>query len=92
MSALPATQTPKADKKALILHVAALVCAVWFLLTGWFWAYLVNIVFSYPVALLGLVLWYFGRRADPASRLGRVVIWLLAIGLVVSIGSIFIYR
>ena len=82
----------KEEKKALFLNLGAVVCGVWFLLTGWMWPYLVNLVFSYPVAIIGFFLWYFGRKIAPGKRLNLAAISLLAAGFIGSIGALFMFR
>ena len=83
---------PKEGRRALFFNLGALLCGVWFLLTGWMWPYLANLVFSYPVALVGIVLWYFGRKIDPGSRLNNAAIALLVVGFVCSVVAIFLFR
>lgn len=70
----------------------ALVCGVWFLLTSWAWPYLGNLVFSYPIGLLGLSLWLRIRRANPESVANKWVGARLAAGLVSSIVALVLQR
>ena len=56
------------------------------------WLYAANILFSYPFAILGFVLWKNTAKVEPQSRLNRVTIWMLGIGLFLSIGSLLLYR
>jgi len=63
----------------------ALICAIWFFLTSWFWAYAVNLILSYPVGILGLFFWNKARKIDPGSTLNKVSFVLLAAGLLISL-------
>jgi hypothetical protein len=63
----------------------ALICAIWFALTSWFWAWLINIIFSYPFGVLALILWFVGRRKNPGNKLNRIVLILLIAGWLSSI-------
>ena len=71
-------------KRPLIYNVIALVCAIWFLLTSWLRAYLINLIIACPVAIVGLILWKLGKDQEPDSRLNRIVFWLFIAGLVIS--------
>jgi hypothetical protein len=80
------------NEKPQARRVLALICAIWFVLTGWMWLYAANILFSYPFAILGFFLWKNAEKAEPHTRLNRVTIWMLGIGLFLSIGSLFLYK
>ena len=71
--------------------IASLVCGTWFLLSGWCWTYLACLVISYPVGLLGLWLWWLGKKQDPTSKLRRPALYLLGLGLAVSLGAMFVF-
>lgn len=71
-------------RKALIYNLIALVCAIWFLLTSWLWAYLINLIIASPAAIIGLILWKLGKNEAPESRLNRVVFWLFIAGFITS--------
>ena len=89
----PTVQTMKDDdKKAFPLNLLALLCGIWFVLTSWLWADLANLVISYPVGLVGFLLWNLGRKRAPHSRLNRVAFALLLTGLVASVVSFFLYK
>lgn len=40
-----------------ILFILGLLFATWFALTGWFWVYFVNLVYSYPAAVFAIICW-----------------------------------
>ncbi|MEY4931534.1 MAG: hypothetical protein RI909_2258 [Bacteroidota bacterium] len=73
------------EKRYLIYNILALVCAIWFLLTGWMWFYYINIIVSIPFAIIGFFLWKRGRGAEK-KLLNKIVGWVLVTGLTVSIG------
>ncbi len=79
-------------KSARAPLIAALLCGIWFLLTGWMWTFLICLVISYPVAGLGLYFWRVANTRDPRSKVNRAARWLLTIGLVVSVGAIFLFK
>ena len=69
----------------LIYNVLALICGVWFLLVGWYWGHLFNVIFVFPIAILGFFLWRKGQGAEK-KLLNKIVGWLLWAGCVSSIG------
>lgn len=73
------------SSKANVYFYSALLCAVWFILTSWFWAYFVNVVFSFPIGLVGLFLWYRGKKQEGGSLRFRIVQYILIAGVVTSI-------
>lgn len=69
---------------AKLYYLFAIICGTWFLTTSWVWVYYTNLVFSFPVALLGLFLWSRGRKINPGSRANPIAMWLLITGLATS--------
>jgi hypothetical protein len=86
------SMTDEQNKKASRYNIFALLCGIWFVLTGWMWLYAANLIFSYPVAVLGLLFWSRARKLGSRSLLGRVALWFHIAGLVASISAIFIYK
>jgi hypothetical protein len=82
----------KDGKRALLYNCLALAGAIWFLLTGWIWGYLANLFISYPVACVGLALWFRARKLNPASLLNRMTLGIFIFGFIVSIAALFIYK
>jgi len=78
------------DKKKLIYNILALICSVWFLLLGWFWAWLINVIFVFPVAIIGFILWRLGRGSTK-PLLNRMVGWLLLAGLAATLGALLLF-
>jgi hypothetical protein len=72
------------QRRLLICNIIAAVCAIWFLLTSWLWAYLANLLFSYPVGIIGGVFWWLGRPTEK-KVLNKVVGWIFVLGVVVSL-------
>lgn len=79
-------------KSARAPSIAALLCGIWFLLTGWMWTFLICLVISYPVAGLGIYFWRIAHKRDPESKVNRAARWFLGLGLVVSLGAIFAFK
>jgi len=73
--------------KVFLCNFLALVCGVWFLLTGWIWTYLSNLFLSYPVGLVGLFFWYQGKKINPTSLYNKIALIILIVGMVVSLGG-----
>jgi hypothetical protein len=73
------------EKRYLIYNILALVCAIWFLLTGWMWFYYMNVILSFPFAMVGFFLWRQGRRTEK-KLLSKIVGWMLLAGLTITIG------
>jgi hypothetical protein len=44
------------DRKKLNFNILALICSIWFLLLGWYWAWLINVIFVFPLAIVGFIL------------------------------------
>ncbi len=78
-----------AEKRYLIYNILALVCAIWFMLTGWMWFYYINIILVFPFAIIGFFLWWQGRRAE-RKLLNKIVGWMLLAGLIISIGYLIV--
>lgn len=70
----------------------AMVFAIWFALTSWYWSYLANIFISYPFGLAGLALYYIGRKYSPENRLNKKVLIVLLAGWISSALSILFFR
>jgi hypothetical protein len=70
----------------------ALVCAIWFAITGWIWARLFAIFFSYPLGLTALLLYLFERKKNPENSLNNKILWILIAGWIVSILAMLLFR
>ena len=82
----------KEETKAFLFNLFALLCGIWFLLTGWIWVYFANMILAYPVAIVGLLLWYRARKIAPGSLFNRVTLAFFILGFTVSIAGLFIYK
>lgn len=67
-----------------IFFILGLLLASWFALTGWIWVYLVNLVYSYPAAILAIICWLM-IRGDNKTR-NFFVPAITGIGLLISLG------
>lgn len=72
-----------------IFNLFSIVCGVWFACTSWLWAWFVNLFISLPVAIIGMIFWYFGKR-DGVDRLNRIALIVHALGLSIAIVSLFV--
>ncbi|MFZ1321599.1 MAG: hypothetical protein WAT71_08600 [Ignavibacteria bacterium] len=68
-----------------IFYITSFIFAIWFALTGFAWVYYVNIIFSLPFGIMSLVLWYFGKRSDPNKNRYKYIIYILSIGVIISL-------
>jgi nicotinamide riboside transporter PnuC len=75
---------------AKLYYLFAIICGTWFLVTSWIWVYFANLMFSYPVALLGLFLWSRGKKLNPGSKANPISLWLHIAGFVVSVIALII--
>jgi nicotinamide riboside transporter PnuC len=75
---------------AKLYYLFAIICGTWFLVTSWIWVYFANLMFSYPVALLGLFLWSRGKKFNPGSKANPIALWLHIAGFVVSVIALII--
>jgi hypothetical protein len=80
-----------ATTKQRILNITSLLCGVWFLATSWAWVWLINVLFSFPVGILGMILWYFGKRYDDQNRLNKISLLLHGLGLASSIIAFLLF-
>ncbi|MFN8286471.1 MAG: hypothetical protein U0V74_06955 [Chitinophagales bacterium] len=80
------------EKTTRTLSIMALICAIWFLLTGTMWVYLGALFIAYPIGIVGAVIWYFTRRTGKFVKLNRATMWVFIVGLILSLGSIFLYQ
>ena len=74
--------------KALLLNVGALICGVWFFFAGMVWMYWAALFFAYPIGLLGIVLWWLGKRQKMQTTFNRIVLGVFILGLVCSVGML----
>lgn len=77
--------------KASLYFYSALICSIWFLLTSFLWSYYVNLVFSFPVGFLGLVLWNNGRKKEVSGKRFKIIPVLLILGLLSALISLIIF-
>lgn len=75
------------EKRLFIFNILALVCSIWFLLFGWLWTYLINVIVVFPFAIAGFFLWRKGRESKK-KQLNKIIGWLLLTGLVTSVGTL----
>ncbi|MDQ3109575.1 MAG: hypothetical protein M3R17_06735 [Bacteroidota bacterium] len=61
-----------------IYFTFALIFAIWFILTSWFWVYYANLFISFPFGLASLILWYKGKKIGQEKRFNFVGILLLS--------------
>lgn len=73
-------------------HILSIMAGIWFLLTGWIWAYGAALVISYPIALIGIISWYFGNWLDKKNKRTQPILLLYAFGLGISICGLYLYR
>jgi hypothetical protein len=76
--------------RAKYYNIFSIICGVWFLFTGWFWVYLINVFISFPVALIGIFLWYKGKQAGPRSKLNRAALIIHIIAMAASLAALVI--
>lgn len=69
---------------AKLYYLFAIICGTWFMLTSWAWYSFVNLIVSYPVALIGLFLWSRGKKLNPGSKANPIALWLHIAGLIIS--------
>lgn len=74
--------------KLRFYSIGALICALWFLMTGWLWVYFANLVISMPFGLLGFYFWSKARNLDPANKLVKTSLIILILGILVSIATL----
>ncbi len=77
------------EKRLVTFNVLSLLCAIWFLLFGWFWTFLINVIFVFPFAIAGFFLWRKGRESEK-KQLNKITGWLLLAGVVTSIGTLIV--
>lgn len=78
--------------KANFYFFASLICAIWFAVTSYFWVYYSNLIISYPFAVLSLLCWHYGKKIDPNPKRYNIVFLVLGVGLIVSIGFLFLSK
>jgi hypothetical protein len=76
--------------KTPYFSIFAVFCATWFALTGWIWPYLANIIFSFPFGVIGLFLWWKGKKSGESRALNKTAGVILVVGVVIAFGSLAI--
>jgi hypothetical protein len=77
----------KKEKQHTIYTVLTLICAIWFLLTGWIWIYYACLAIAYPFGLIGFWLW---RKGDQKNLWNMTAGLILAAGLALSLSSLLV--
>jgi hypothetical protein len=77
------------QKKYLLFNIIALVCAIWFVLTSWFWTYFAALIISYPVGMIGIIFWRLGKHTDK-KLLNTITGWTFLAGLITSVAALVI--
>lgn len=65
-----------------ILFVLALICAVWFFLTGVSWTYSAALVIAYPAGITSFILWMVIRNEN--KKRTKFIPIILTIGFILS--------
>jgi hypothetical protein len=73
-----------------VINIFSIVCATWYIAFGWVWVWLANVIFVFPIALLGLVLWFIGRKAIN-KKLNKIAGIMLITGTATSFGVALYY-
>lgn len=89
---MPEPSPSDTERSAFRRDVGAICCGLWFLLTGWMWAYLANLYLAFPIAIVGFFLWRSARRGAPPSRWNRVAGILLVVGMFSSLVALVLFR
>ena len=76
------TPTPNPDGDPGPLDKVALGCAIWFALTSWNWAYLMNVWVSLPAGLIATGLWLRSRKRGHHSTVSRATGTILVFGTI----------
>jgi len=66
----------------------ALICAIWFMLTSWFWTYGMNVIISFPFGLLSYIFWRRGKKNMDQKTRYKVVGIILLFGVLSSVGTL----
>lgn len=74
----------------LMFNIVAILCGIWFLLTGWIWVYGAAAFISYPIAIIGLFYWGLGKRTD--SSLSDPILTIYIISLIISLVTLITYK
>lgn len=72
-----------------ILFTLGLLFATWFALTGWVWAYFVNLVYSYPAAVFAIICWLIIK--DDKKRRNFFIPAITGVGLVISLAVLIFF-
>lgn len=72
-------------KKIDYYFIFGVICAVWFMLTSWFWVYYLNLIFSLPIGIIGYFLYAKGKKLNPEKENYKYILHILALGIVFSL-------
>lgn len=71
-------------QKADYWYYSSLVLSIWFLMTSWLWFFLINLVVSFPAGLLGLLLYFIGKKKSTESEKYKKILHILISGFILS--------
>lgn len=73
-----------AVKKENIWFYISLACAIWFLLTGSVWVYLMNLVVSLPIGIISYVMMNKVKAMEGRTKRVRLIEIILIIAVLIS--------
>lgn len=68
-----------------IMFTISLVMAIWFVITGIIWYYLINVFISFPFGLLSWLLYRNGKKNDPNLTRYKTISGVLTFGVITSL-------
>ncbi|MEQ6118179.1 hypothetical protein [Reichenbachiella sp. MALMAid0571] len=77
-------------QKSDIYFSISLISAIWFALTSSFWVYYMNLVLSFPFAVLSLLLWHRSKKTDNKLKRYKAIPFILILGTIVSLVALII--
>jgi len=73
-------------------NVFALVCSIWFALTGWIWTYFICLFIALPAGIAGVYFVYKSHTGGSLNRTGLGALLILLIGVIISVVAGLMYR
>jgi hypothetical protein len=78
-------------KKRYIYHYLALVLAIWFAISSYFWVYYINLVVSFPAGILSFYMFNKAKKQHSNLVFEKAIVFFLLTGCLTAFCSLFMF-
>ncbi|MDX1461925.1 MAG: hypothetical protein R3359_02625 [Marinirhabdus sp.] len=78
-------------RKAMLLNIIGLICAIISIATAWWWPFYLNVWVALPALLLGVFVTFRARRLYPGNRFSQINLGLYGLAILSSVLALFLF-